>query len=78
MTPEETGFLRYLKAAKVTLNEYEFPTSKVANVQSQLQRLIEKKQHLSRYQDQQKFIAYLARQGFSYDEIKRALSEQAD
>jgi len=48
LTPEETGFLRYLKAAKVSLNEYEFPTSKVANVQSQLQRLIEKNYYLNR------------------------------
>ncbi len=48
LTPEETGFLRYLKAAKVTLNEYEFPTNKVANVQSQLQRLIEKNYYLNR------------------------------
>jgi len=48
LTPEETGFLRYLKAAKVTLNEYEFPTHKVANVQSQLQRLIESNYYLNR------------------------------
>jgi ATP-dependent RNA helicase DDX18/HAS1 len=49
LTPEETGFLRYLQsAAKVTLNEYEFPTSKVANVQSQLQSLIEKNYYLNR------------------------------
>eukprot|EP01083_Nonionella_stella_P231949 818674_1 len=48
LTPEEIGFLRYLKAAKVSLNEYEFPTSKVANVQSQLQRLIEKNYYLNR------------------------------
>lgn len=48
LTPEETGFLRYLKAARVTLNEYEFPTNKVANVQSQLQRLIEKNYYLNK------------------------------
>ena len=47
LTPEETGFLRYLKAAKVTLNEYEFPLKKLANVQSQLQRLIEKNYYLN-------------------------------
>ena len=47
LTPEETGFLRYLKAAKVTLNEYEFPMTKLANVQSQLQRLIEKNYYLN-------------------------------
>lgn len=48
LTPEETGFLRYLKAAKVSLNEYEFPTNKVSNVQSQLQRLIESNYYLNR------------------------------
>lgn len=48
LTPEEAGFLRYLKAAKVSLNEYEFPQSKVANVQSQLQKLIESNYYLNR------------------------------
>lgn len=36
-----------------------------------LKKLIEKKR--SRYEDERKLIAYLARQGFSYDDIKRAL-----
>lgn len=40
LTPSELGFLRYLKAAKVPLNEYEFPNKKIANVQSQLEKLI--------------------------------------
>ena len=49
LTPQETGFLRYLQAAaRVTLNEYEFPTSKIANVQSQLQSLIEKNYYLNK------------------------------
>lgn len=49
LTPQEAGFLRYLQAqAKVTLNEYEFPDSKIANVQSQLQSLIEKNYYLNR------------------------------
>ena len=48
LLPEEIGFLKYLKAAKVSLNEYEFPTNKVANVQSQMQRLIEKNYYLNR------------------------------
>mmetsp|Transcript_53076 Transcript_53076/g.128805 ORF Transcript_53076/g.128805 Transcript_53076/m.128805 type:complete len:607 (-) Transcript_53076:56-1876(-) len=49
LTPQEAGFLRYLQAqAKVTLNEYEFPTSKIANVQSQLMSLIEKNYYLNR------------------------------
>lgn len=48
LTPEETGFLKYLRAAKVTLSEYEFPIHKVANVQSQLQRLLETNYYLNR------------------------------
>jgi len=48
LTPEEVGFLRYLKAAKVSLNEYEFPLNKLSNVQSQLQRLIEKNYYLNK------------------------------
>jgi ATP-dependent RNA helicase DDX18/HAS1 len=36
LLPSETGFLKYLKDAKVPLNEYQFPSSKVANVQSQV------------------------------------------
>jgi len=32
----ELGFLRYLKEAKVPLNEFTFPTDRVANVQSQV------------------------------------------
>jgi ATP-dependent RNA helicase DDX18/HAS1 len=33
---------------QVTLNEYEFPASKVANVQSQLTKLIEKNYYLNK------------------------------
>lgn len=39
----------------------------------ELQKVIEKKRR--RYADDQKFMQYLARQGFSYDDIKAALSE---
>lgn len=39
-----------------------------------LRELIAKKRRQSRYQDDQKLIAYLARQGFRYDAIKSALS----
>ncbi|EFN57448.1 hypothetical protein CHLNCDRAFT_142930 [Chlorella variabilis] len=42
----ELSFLKYLKAAKVPLNEYEFPTSKLSNVQSQLEKLVEKNYYL--------------------------------
>ncbi|KAH6578485.1 hypothetical protein BASA61_000243 [Batrachochytrium salamandrivorans] len=48
LLPTELGFLRYLKHARVPLNEYQFPPNKVANVQSQLERLIEKNYYLNK------------------------------
>ncbi|HTH72364.1 MAG TPA: RecX family transcriptional regulator [Candidatus Pristimantibacillus sp.] len=39
-----------------------------------LRQLVEKKRR--RYPDQQKLMQYLARQGFSYDDIKSVLSEE--
>ena len=42
---------------------------------TELLKIIAKKQ--KRYPDQQKFMQYLARQGFSYDDIKQALSGEA-
>jgi regulatory protein len=41
-----------------------------------LKELIEKKR--SRYPDEQKLMQYLARQGFSYNDIKNALSQEED
>lgn len=38
----ELGFLRYLKQAKVPLNEFSFPTDRISNVQSQLEKLLQK------------------------------------
>lgn len=36
LRPEELGFLRYLKAAKVPLNEFEFSWQKIADIQQQV------------------------------------------
>lgn len=46
LLPSELGFLRFLKVAKVPLNEYSFPPNKIANVQSQLEKLIAKNFYL--------------------------------
>ena len=46
-----------------------------ADDQHILRDLIAKKRRISRYQDDQKLIAYLARQGFGYGDIKAALSD---
>jgi regulatory protein len=41
-----------------------------------LRELVTKKRKQSRYQDDQKLIAYLARQGFNYDDIKSVLEDE--
>ena len=46
LMPEELGFLRYLRQANVPVQEYQFAESKVANVQSQLEKLIDTNYHL--------------------------------
>lgn len=46
LLPSELGFLRFLKVAKVPLNEYTFPPHKIANVQNQLEKLISKNYYL--------------------------------
>ncbi|KAI8888538.1 ATP-dependent RNA helicase HAS1 [Backusella circina FSU 941] len=47
LLPSEQGFLKYLKDAKVPLNEFQFPNNKIANVQSQLEKLVEKNFYLN-------------------------------
>ena len=46
LLPEELGFLRFLRHSGVPLNEYQFPANKIANVQSHLERIIERNYHL--------------------------------
>lgn len=46
LLPSELGFLRFLKVAKIPLNEYTFPANKIANVQGQLEKLISKNYYL--------------------------------
>lgn len=45
---EELAFLKYLREAKVTLQEYEFPANKIANIGSQMMMLVEKNYYLHR------------------------------
>ncbi|KAE9587485.1 putative RNA helicase [Lupinus albus] len=47
LIPEELQFLRYLKAAKVPVKEYAFEEKKLANVQSQLEKLVAGIYHLN-------------------------------
>ena len=48
LLPQETKFLRHLQAAKVPVNEYEFPEKRLARVQPQLEKLIETNYALNR------------------------------
>jgi len=43
-----------------------------------LRELVERKRRQTKYQDQTKLMQYLARQGFSYDDIKNVLSEETN
>lgn len=46
--------------------------------QTVLRELIKKKRQQSRYKDEQKLTAYLARQGFNYEDIKAVIKERED
>ena len=52
LRPEELGFLRYLKHAKVPLNEYEFSWSKISNIQAQVMILSQLQQMLLPFTDE--------------------------
>jgi regulatory protein len=43
-----------------------------------LRQLVERKRKQSRYQDDQKLMQYLVRQGYSYDDVKSALKPSED
>ncbi|RPB09363.1 DEAD-domain-containing protein [Morchella conica CCBAS932] len=47
LQPAELGFLKYLKEARVPVVEFEFPSKKLVNVQSQLEKLISKNYYLN-------------------------------
>ncbi|XP_073993621.1 probable ATP-dependent RNA helicase pitchoune [Rhodnius prolixus] len=48
LRPEEVGFLRYLKQAKIPLNEFEFSWNKIADIQAQLEKLMSSNYFLNR------------------------------
>ncbi|CAD8206942.1 unnamed protein product [Paramecium pentaurelia] len=48
LLPEEKGYLAHLKLAKVVMNEFEFPEEKLANIQDQFEKLIEKNYFLNK------------------------------
>merc|ERR1712227_70196 len=47
LRPQEAGFLQYLKKSKVPLSEFSIQSSKVANIQNQLEKLLSKNYYLN-------------------------------
>lgn len=50
----------------------------VTNDDTALNEIIERKRRQTKYQDDLKLMQYLARQGFSYGDIKRAINHEED
>ncbi|KYK58101.1 ATP-dependent RNA helicase HAS1 [Drechmeria coniospora] len=48
LQPNEVGFLTHLREARVPVVEFEFPTKKIKNVQSQLEKLINQNYYLQK------------------------------
>lgn len=48
LQPSEVGFLKHLKEARVPLVEFELPTKKILNIQSQLEKLISSNYYLNK------------------------------
>lgn len=47
LRPQEAGFLQYLKKSKVPLSEFSIQSTKVANIQQQLEKLLSKNYYLN-------------------------------
>lgn len=47
LLPSEKPYLQYLRLAKVSLNEYEFPLNKLANIEEQYMKLINRNYYLN-------------------------------
>lgn len=48
LLPSELHYLKYLREARVLLNEYEFPQEKIADIQEQFEKLVAKNYFLHR------------------------------
>ncbi|KAI9223172.1 P-loop containing nucleoside triphosphate hydrolase protein [Blastocladiella britannica] len=83
LLPSELGFLRYLKQHKVPLNEYNFPAAKIANVQTQLERLVSKNYYLNKsardgYRSYlQAYASHSLKQIFNVDQLDLAATAKS-
>lgn len=59
LLPSEIGFIRMLKLYKIEITEFEFPESKLAKVQDQLEQLVNKKDHFLLKSATEAYRAYI-------------------
>ena len=74
LMPEELKFLKHLKSAKIPLNEFDFPQEKIAKVQGELERLVEKNYHLHR-SAREAYRSFV--QGYAQHPLKDAFNVQS-
>jgi ATP-dependent RNA helicase DDX18/HAS1 len=67
LLPAENGFLKYLKKDGVPLNELEYPTSKMSNIQSKLEDIISTNYYLHKLAEEA-FKAYI--QSYAAHQLK--------
>ncbi|KAK8129737.1 ATP-dependent RNA helicase HAS1 [Apiospora kogelbergensis] len=48
LQPQEAGFLHHLKEARVPITEFDFPSNKIVNIQSQLEKLVSQNYYLNK------------------------------
>lgn len=59
LMPNEIGFVRLLKVYKIDISEFEFPENKLAKVQEQLEKLVNKKDHFLLQSATEAYRAYI-------------------
>ena len=59
LMPNEVGFVRLLKVYKIDITEFEFPESKLAKVQEQLEKLVNKRDHFLLQSATEAYRAYI-------------------
>jgi len=70
LQPNEAGFLKYLKEARVPLVEFEMPMKKILNIQSQLELLIGKNYYLNKVSFMNRIYIYLYLANTSFQSAK--------
>jgi ATP-dependent RNA helicase DDX18/HAS1 len=74
LLPQELGFLRFLKQARIPLNEYEFPSNKISKVQAQLEHLVQENYYLHK-SAREAYRSYM--QGYAQHTLKSCFNVQA-